>query len=100
MKVGIPFKSRFREALLDGTKNVTSRTRKMAAPGDMFTAFGGEFRLDALWKCPLKKVAGELWKREGAVSEKDFKEIWEDIHPLKGFDPEQVVWVHEFHRIA
>jgi len=98
MKVDIPFKPRFWKAMLDGTKTMTSRTRNMGEIGDTFEAFGTIFQITKVYPELLNFVALR-WKEEGAESYEDFKKIWISIHPIRGFDPIQSVWVHEFKRL-
>ena len=93
--VAIPFHEQFRLAMLDGSKTQTARTKRYARVGDMFMAFGERFEvlgttMESLW------VVQESWKAEGCTSPEEFKGIWEQLHPRRGFDPEQVVWVHRF----
>jgi hypothetical protein len=86
---------RFRTVILDGTKTCTSRTGKMAKPGDIFTAFGQDFQVNYVWGTSLG-VVKTMWKREGVKSPEEFEEVWKTIHPVKGFDPGQLVYVHDF----
>jgi len=95
VKVHIPFKQRFREALLNDTKTLTSRTKRYGKKGDLFEAFGGLFLIISVDKMKLKQVA-KLWREEGCNSQEDFINVWKQIHPRKGFDPEQEVFVHKF----
>ena len=98
MKVHIPFKERFREALLNDVKTLTSRTKRYGTYGDTFEAFGHEFEITEVFKAQLDIIAG-FWDREGCSSKEDFIEVWKKIHPRKRFIPEQQVYVHVFRRI-
>jgi hypothetical protein len=40
------------------------------------------------------------WKEEGCESREDFIQLWQKIHPRKGYDPYQQVYVHIFRRIS
>jgi hypothetical protein len=60
---------------------------------------GREFVLTSVRPKKLRQVAHELWEEEGCKSESDFIEIWKGIHPRKGWDPEQFVFVHEFEQV-
>jgi len=97
--VKIPFKARFKEPLLDGTKTWTSRTRRLGNVGDTFDAFGHEFEILKVEHRMLKNVAFH-WREEGCSSREDFVEVWKQIHPRKGYDPQQIVKVHVFRRIT
>lgn len=93
----IPFRKRFRDVLLSGRKTWTARPRRMAAEGDRFWAFGAHFRVKSVVRVPLWYVANN-WVDEGCDSQQDFIETWEAIHPRKGYQPEQLVWLHIFEK--
>ena len=99
MKVKIPFKPRFKKPLLDGTKTWTSRTKQYGLPHDIFEAFGEIFEIIDI-NLLLLSVVADHWKEEGCTSRQDFIELWEKIHPRKGYDPSQIVRVHIFRRIS
>lgn len=99
-KVEIPFLYRFKEPMLTGRKTCTSRTRKMGDPGDVFAAFGTLFQINRVWATGLAVVKTGLWKKEGVGSPEEFENVWNQIHPRKGFDPGQVVYVHNFSQVA
>jgi hypothetical protein len=44
----------------------------------------------------LEIVANHLYEIEGAESPDEFIKVWNQIHPYKKFDPDQIVWVHFF----
>lgn len=98
--VTIPFKDRFAQPLLSGKKTMTTRTRKMGEVGDIFHAFGGEFKIDAVKQTLLGYVAMVYWQQEGMESVEDFEKIWAEIHPRRGYVTGDKVWVHSFHLIA
>jgi len=99
VEVKIPFKERFREVLLDGTKTWTSRTRRMGNPGDTFPAFGATFEIERVERRTLRDIMRNHWKEEGCKDYIDFFTVWEEIHKRKGFVPSQRVWVHIFKRV-
>lgn len=99
MKVKIPFKSQFQEAMLNGRKTMTSRTKRYGKEKDTFDVFGATFVITSIYQASLMFVANECYLDEGVDSSYDFVKIWEQIHPRKGFQPSQNVWVHEFKRI-
>jgi hypothetical protein len=45
---------------------------------------------------PLGHVRDHLYAAEGADSPEEFVEVWNSIHPNKGFEEGQLVWVHWF----
>lgn len=100
MKINIPFKSYFREPMLNGVKHATSRTKKFGDDGDTFGAFGADFELTEVYQTTLLDVAENYWREEGCSSQSNFENIWKSIHPVKGFVPDQIVWVHWFKGIS
>ncbi len=98
MKVKIPFQEEFRDRMLDGKKTCTSRTKRYGEVGDTFEAFGAELRIAITHKHPLYNVADILYEQEGFDTPEEFKACWIKLHPRRGFDPEQKVWVHFFRR--
>lgn len=96
MKVKIPFKPDFENALLFGNKTWTSRTKRYGDKGDSFEAFGATFLIEKVFKESLGNIASYHFKEEGCGSRQEFINIWRKIHPRKGFDPSQMVWVHQF----
>ena len=99
MKVKMPFKKRFKEPMLNGTKTFTSRTKRMGKIGDTFEAFGRTFIIKDIWVATLRGVSA-FWEEEGCESKEDFMEIWKQIHPRKGWQPEQEVYVHIFKSVG
>lgn len=99
MKVKIPFKEQFRQAMLSGRKTMTSRTKRYGEVEDTFDAFGATFQITDVMRCSLMLVANEYYLDEGCDSSEDFVKIWEKIHPRRGFDPNQGVYVHTFEKM-
>lgn len=100
VEVKIPFRQEFRDVMLSGEKTMTSRTKRYGNMGDTFKIFGVTFQLTKQpWKMYLGVVAYLFYTKEGLDSEDEFIAVWNEIHPRKGFDPEQQVWAHTFKRI-
>jgi uncharacterized protein YqfB (UPF0267 family) len=99
MKVVISFLERFRESMLNSIKTLTSRTKRMGKEGDTFEAFGATFQLTDVRRITLFYVANHAYRQEGMQSKEEFIEVWKQIHPRKGYDPNQLVWVHQFKKI-
>lgn len=99
MKIHIPFYPRFREPMLNEQKTWTSRTKKYGKPGDTFEIFDAEFVLLVVEEYPLSFVA-ENWYREGCNSKQDFIDVWNKIHPRKGYIPNWIVYVHIFKKTS
>jgi len=98
MKVKIPFKSYFKDAMLSGKKTMTSRTKRYGQKGDTFDIFGATFKITNVMQCSLMLVANEYYLDEGCNSSTDFVDVWKQIHPRKGFQSSQMVWVHVFEK--
>ena len=98
MKVKIPFKERFREPMLKGVKKWTSRTKRCGHVNDEFEAFGQTFVITKVEKMLLRHVA-KNYIEEGFTSEDELIAFWNKLHPRKGFQPSQLVWVHEFQMV-
>lgn len=97
--ITIPFKEQFKQALLDGQKTMTSRTKKYGKPGDTFSIYGGTFVIKHIEKKSLRDVAEQHYAEEGVDTPEAFRNVWIRLHPIKGFDAEQDVYVHTFERI-
>jgi len=100
MIVEIPFLKSFEDVLLFGQKTWTSRTRKYGNPNDVFVAFGSLFTIEKVFKMSLGDIASFHFNEEGFESRQDFINIWRKIHYRKGFDPSQMVWVHQFRKTS
>ena len=98
-KVIIPFLSRFKEPMISGQKTATTRVRKYGSIGDVFSIFGSSFELTKVEKVPLNSVATSYYSQEGFVSKQEFVNVWEQIHPIRGYDSEQIVWLHQFKKV-
>ena len=91
----MPFRAEFANSMKSGIKTVTSRTFKKTV-GDTFTAFDMEFMITAVERRTLGFVRDFQWKEEGCSSPADFVRIWNEIHPIKGFDEKQMINLHRF----
>ena len=97
--VRIPFLPRFRLPMLNGIKTCTARPYKMGNRGDFISLFGAIFDIITVEKLTLLDVRDNYWKEEGLSSPREFEEVWNELHPYKGFVPDQEVFVHWFVRI-
>jgi len=97
--VYIPFSSQFKEAMLSGKKHMTTRTKRYGQVVDVFDAFGATFLILAVEKRELSNVAVYHFKDEGFDCMSDFVNCWIKIHPRKGFDGDQKVWIHRFRKL-
>ena len=96
----IPFNGRFKDVMLNGQKIMTSRTKRYGEVGDKFEAFGSIFVITDQHKNNLGDIALNFFIEEGCSSSADFMDVWKNLHPKKGWDPEQLVWVHKFQKEA
>jgi N4-acetylcytidine amidohydrolase len=91
-----PFSKEFENSMICGTKTKTSRNKKYGNIGDTFTAFGKKFTIVNVEKEKLEKVAKEYHADEGFASPDGFIEKWKELHPIKKWDPDHIVFVHSF----
>ena len=94
--IQIPFREQFYKQILSGEKTATTRTKKFGEIEDYFLIAGHRFDLKFVSHVPLKYVAAIMYKEEGFKAPEDFMAIWKEIHPRKGFVPDQKVWLHIF----
>lgn len=95
----VPFNDWSRERLAAGDKTATTRTSRYGRPGDRFEVEGSIYELTHVLKLPLVIVAEHFYEQEGCEESAEFVEIWEDIHPRKGFEPDWEVWLHLFREV-
>jgi len=98
--VFIPFRPDMTKAVLDGNKCCTSRNKRYGEPGDWFDLGKHRFKITAIERFSLDMVAYTLFKEEGLDSPDAFIGIWKEIHPGRGFDPNQKVWTHFFEEVG
>lgn len=99
-EIEMPFNEWSKERLKLKTKLATTRTKRYGKIGDTFKIHfkvcDYTFELLAVFKLKLYDVASQLYYIEGADSPKEFREVWEDIHPRAGWQPDKLVYVHLF----
>lgn len=98
-EISIPFREDMTAAILAGRKSCTSRNKRYGRLGDTFPLSARTYRLVAVRRLRLGFVARELFKEEGTGSPVEFAALWAEIHPRKGWDPEQLVWTHFFEEV-
>ena len=100
MNITIPFKSCWKGKMLSGRKTCTTRTKRYGREGDIFEAFGEKFVItNVINAYPLGLAIFLFAYEDGFESPDKMKKFWIKLHPRKGFDPQQEVWVHWFERI-
>ena len=92
----IPFNIRFKESMLNGRKKWTSRSRQYGRIGSTFQAFDRTFTITDIIRLYLSNVANDYYYEEGFDSPQEFIAFWKIIHPRKGYEPDQVIYAHEF----
>lgn len=97
--VDIPFLPIWKPLMVSGVKTHTCRSKQYGAPGDRFRKFGATFELTWVAKVPLSLVLDSYWKQEGCTSPEHFVQVWEEIHPGRGFVPSDKRWLHEFRKV-
>lgn len=83
--------------MLEDRKTCTARTKRYGKPGDTFRAFNETFVLMDVALKYLGDVA-DLWSNEGLSSKDEFIEVWNHLHPNRGYDTDDEVWLHVFQR--
>lgn len=100
----IPFAPDMEDAVLDGIlledgrrvfKDWTSRRKVYGRSGDLFHLRHHTYEIVEVFKATLAEVA-EHHEREGFRSKEAFIARWRELHPRRGYDPEERVWVHVF----
>lgn len=93
----LPFTPRMEAAVKAGTKTATSRTKRYGKAGDVVvTREGQRLLLIEVERVLLSTVRDHYWRDEGCESPEDFERVWGDIHPLRGYDGSQKVYLHRF----
>ncbi len=99
----IPFREDMASVAFNHWKFCTSRNQKYGEVGDNFPlrsgARNGVFVILAHTRHSLDYVAWNLYLVEGFKSYKDFVDVWLELHPKAGWEPEKRVWVHWFERV-
>jgi len=72
----------------------------MANPGDTFVAFGETFEVTEVARLMLVEVADEHCLEEGVDSPEAFIQVWNALHPIRGFQGEDGVWFHKFRKVT
>lgn len=96
MKVYIPFLDMFEPLMLTGKKSATSRTKRYGYAGDWFEAFGRSFVLTEVYMLRLSVIEWNHYLEEGFNYHYEFRQVWEQLHPRAGFQPDKRVYFHKF----
>lgn len=96
LHIFIPFLPEHQDLILIHQKTATTRYKKYGSPGDDFNVKEQNFVLTKVYRMPLKSVADIYYKEEGFNNPEEFKRTWIQIHPFKGFKPDDMVYLHIF----
>lgn len=86
------------DKIINGEKTTVRRNDRYADPGDEITFDGHTFTIDNIYPQKLESVTNEDAKNEGYTSLDEYKEALTSIHQGAVWDPELIVWTHEFKR--
>ena len=100
MKIRIPFNEWSKRRLMQVRKTATSRNKVYGEPGDFFEEVENKYVLMMVKKLPLWFIADALFASEGCESPDEFRNVWCEIHPRKGWDGKQEVFYHYFKRVS
>jgi uncharacterized protein YqfB (UPF0267 family) len=94
--IEIPFYPRFHEAIRSGNKTMTSRTKEYGKAGDILRGPGCRLVLISVRYLQLGDIARDYYAQEGCASPNEFRLAWRELHPIRGFDPKEAAYLHEF----
>jgi hypothetical protein len=97
-EISIPFHFTKPGDILSGRKTATRRATPYGAKrGDTFLAGKiGRFRITAVYRQQLGDMTEEDAKKEGCDSLKDYRALWQRMHPRLGWEDRWYVWVIEW----
>lgn len=95
----IPFSSKMNQAVREGRKVCTSRSKKYGDPGDLFHSEDfALYRLVDVQQWRLRAIKSELYRQEGCSSPEEFEQVWRSLH--RGhFSADKGYFVHWFQRV-
>lgn len=94
--IHIPFREDMQAAILRGAKTMTTRSKRYGEVGDFFKLGGRFYRLVSVRRVELGAIAHAYYRQEGCATPAEFRDIWVQIHPRKGWTPMEKKWLHEF----
>lgn len=104
VEIFIPFNDWSIDKLQRGIKTATTRSKPYGKPGDTFEVNIGtdvhkRYELVSVTQRLLGTVAKRHYDEEGAESTSEFIEVWNDIHPRRKFQPNDIKWFHKFKEV-
>lgn len=96
-EIQIPFLPEFEDTLKYGQKCMTTRTKRYGEVGDTFTAFETHFKIQAIFKIRLWRIAHQFYHAEGFGTSQEFIKVWDRLH-RNGYETQEQLhfWVHIF----
>ena len=95
-RIRVPFHPRFHPWLFEGVMTCFVHTAQRGVVGDHFNAFGETVWIKAVHRAPLGDIAERIYLETGFPGPDEFITFWNEIHPIRGFIPEQLVYLHWF----
>lgn len=95
-EINIPYNTWSKNKIYQNIKTATTRTKKYGKKGDVFIVDSVKYIITDYLKTKLEIVSSDFFREEGAGSPEEFIEVWNSMHPVKKFDPQQTVWIHFF----
>ncbi len=87
-------------AALNGSKTQQRRAGVYGYPGEQFTIEDTPFQITGLRSERWADISEEDAQREGYPSLEMYRALIERMHQGMDWDQDQLVWVHEFARVA
>ncbi len=84
------------DKIKSGDKISVRRNDRYADPGDELELKGQAFIIKDVYPQKLKDMTDEMANQEGYANLGEYKEALTSIHQGAVWDPESIVWVHEF----
>jgi hypothetical protein len=98
--IEIPFMKDFYNKLRYENKTATTRNKAYGEVGSIFKVNELWFEITHIIHLPLSVVKKHFFLEEGFESPDEFEKCWKKLHPMKGYDPSQNVYLHLFRRIT
>lgn len=57
------------------------------------------FEVTHVFRIPLRYVLSDCFEQEGCKSVQELMDIWNNIHPVTGIMPDQIVYAHIFQMV-
>ncbi|SEM10329.1 hypothetical protein SAMN05192533_10121 [Mesobacillus persicus] len=88
------------ENVINGTRTVVRRNGRYADVGEIFTLSNKKFVINRVYSMTLGSLTDEDVLQDGFSTVEDYKKAVLSSHHGMTWNPETVVWVHEFSPIT